>query len=97
MVVSSVRPEFHLGSILHVRSQFPTTSWLAVLFDIASEPTPSRRQRGSLVSAIPTLSRMTFHLVHEVSFGGGQALFNVRLGSFLEKMPVPSSIRYEWE
>ncbi|KIM83617.1 hypothetical protein PILCRDRAFT_431027 [Piloderma croceum F 1598] len=33
--------------------------------------------------------------VHDASFGGGQALFNIRLGSFLNKMPVPS-IQYRW-
>jgi len=29
-------------------------------------------------------------LVHDSSFGGGQALFNVRLGSFLDQMPFTS-------
>lgn len=35
--------------------------------------------------------------VHEASFGGGQALFDARLGDYLEGVPRPPSMKYEWD
>jgi hypothetical protein len=39
----------------------------------------------------------TLCTVHEATFGGGEALFNARLGNAIQNVPKPLSLQYGWD